>query len=238
MKKPLLIILTITILGFLGYWGIEMFQFGEGVKEDTERIEKFKEQNPTEDLIINKESIESKELKEILLTETKLGNTNLNELDGINIKQKLKLGFPAFKIKEEIGQQDGPDFKLYQSKYLNEEIFFVSMDSYDSLIVQDIWTKNPKIKDEYGLFVGVTIDSALTNRPDLNFHSDLHYNIYASVKNSKIQYQLNGEFKSLNDSSFVAEDYSVEKWQIEGMKIEYLIWKKLMKTCGNNVYSK
>jgi len=226
MKKPLLIILTISILGFLAYWGIEMFQFAEGVKEDTELIEKLKEQNTTQELTINKKSIESKDLKEVLLTESKLGNTNLDELNGKNIKQYLKSGFPAFKIKEEIGQQDGPDFKLYQAEYLNEEIFFVSMDSYDSLLVQDIWAKNPKIKDEYGLFVGVSIDSALTKRPDMNFHSDLHYNIYASIKNSKIQYRLNGEFKSLNDSSFVAEDYSVEKWQIEGMKIEYLIWKK------------
>jgi hypothetical protein len=226
MKKALLIILTISILGFLGYWGVEMSQFAEGVKQDAQRMEKFKEQHPSGELKINKESIESKDLKEILLTETKLGNTNLNGLDGTNIKQNLKSGFPAFKIKKEIGQQDGPDFKLYQVEYMNEEIFFISMDSYNSMLVQDIWTKNPKIKDEYGLFVGVSIDSALANRPDLNFHSDLHYNIYASAKNSKIQYRLNGEFKSLNDSSFVAEDYSVEKWQIEGMKIEYLIWKR------------
>ena len=226
MKKTLLIILTISILGFLGYWGIEMFQFAEGVKEDAERIEKLKEQNPDKELIINKKSIESKGLKEVLLTESKLGNTDLNELDGTNIKHNLELGFPAFEIKEEIGQQDGPDFKLYQVNYINEEIFFISMDSYDSMLVQDIWTKNPKIKDEYGLFVGVPIDSVLANRSNINFHSDLHYNIYASAKNSKIQYRLNGEFKSLNDSSFVAEDYSVEKWQIEGMKVEYLIWRK------------
>ncbi|MGB1284795.1 MAG: hypothetical protein ACPG44_10100, partial [Polaribacter sp.] len=77
-----------------------------------------------------------------------------------------------------------------------------------------------------GAFVGITIDSILTKRTDINFHSDLHYNIYASAKNSKIQYRLNGDFKSLNDSSFVAEDYKVEKWQIEGMKVEYLIWRK------------
>ncbi len=57
----------------------------------------------------------------------------------------------------------------------------VSMDSYNSFLVQGIWTKNPKIKDEYGLFVGVSIDSALTNRPNLNFDSDFHYNIYVSI---------------------------------------------------------
>jgi hypothetical protein len=226
MNKTPLIILTISILGFLGYWGIEMSQFAKGVKQDAQRMEKFKEQHPTEEVIINKESIESKDLKDILLTETKLGNINLNELDGTNIKQNLKLGFPAFKIKEEIGQQDGPDFKLYQVDYMNEEVFFISMDSYDSMLVQDIWTKNPKIKDEYGSFVGITIDSVLTKRPGMNFHSDLHYNIYASAKNSKIQYRLNGDFKNLNDSLLVAEDFTVKKWQTEGMKVEYLIWRK------------
>jgi hypothetical protein len=226
MKKPLLIILTISILGFLGYWGIEMYQFAEGAKQDAQRLKKFEEQNTSGELIINQESIESKDLKEILLTETKLGNTNLNELDGTNIKQNLELGFPSFEIKEEIGQQDGPDFRLYQVQYMNEDVFFISMDSYDSMLVQDIWTKNQKIKDEYGSFVGIAIDSILTKRPEINFHSDLHYNIYASAKNSKIEYRLNGDFKSLNDSSFVTEDFKVKKWQIEGMKVEYLIWRK------------
>ena len=62
MKKPLLIILAISILGFLGYWGIEMSQFAEGVKQDTQRLEKLKGQNTSGELIINKESIESKAL--------------------------------------------------------------------------------------------------------------------------------------------------------------------------------
>ena len=211
---------------FLGYWGVKMFQFTEGVKHDAQRMAKFREQNPSGELIINLKSIKSNDLNDILLTENKLGNTKLNELDGINIKKILKSEFPKFKIREEIGQQDGPDFKLYQVDYMNDEIFSVSMDSQDSLLIQDIWTKNSKIKDEYGSFVGIKIDSIISKRPDINFYSDLHYNIYAAVKNSKIKYRLNGNFKNLNDSTFVAKDFSVKKWQIEGMKVEYLIWEK------------
>jgi len=226
MKKTLLIFLAISTLGFLGYWGIEMDAFAEDVKQDAQRLEKFKEQNGSKGLISNEESIESKDLKEILLTETKLGYTNLNELDGNNIKKNLELGFPGFEIIKEVGQQDGPDFILYQVNYMNEEIFFISMDSYDTTLVQDIWTKNSKIKDEYGAKVGAYIDSVLIKRPELKFHADLHYNIYASKENSKILYRLAGDFKSLSDSSFVSEDYSVEKWQIEGMVVEYLIWRK------------
>jgi len=59
-----------------------------------------------------------------------------------------------------------------------------------------------------------------------SLHSDLHYNIYSSAKDSKIQYNLMGKFKSLEYSSYVAEDYSVEKWQVKAMTIEYIIWKK------------
>lgn len=42
MKKILLTILAIGILAFLAYWGTEMYQFAEGVKEDAVRLENFK----------------------------------------------------------------------------------------------------------------------------------------------------------------------------------------------------
>tara|TARA_Y100000385_G_scaffold289637_1_gene359746 strand:- start:2881 stop:3558 length:678 start_codon:yes stop_codon:yes gene_type:complete len=42
MKKILLTILTIGILAFLGYWGIEMYQFAGGVKKDTVRLENYR----------------------------------------------------------------------------------------------------------------------------------------------------------------------------------------------------
>jgi hypothetical protein len=109
---------------------------------------------------------------------------------------------------------------------MNEEIFFVAMDSYDTTLVQEVWTKNPKIKDEYGVSVGLSIDSGILKSPNLKFHSDLHYNIYGTVKGSKIEYRLIGDFKILSDTSFVADDLSVKKWQVENMTIEYLIWRK------------
>ena len=197
-----------------------------GSKTDTFETDVFKILEKSSQPTINKESIKSKDLKGILITESKIGNINLDDLNGNNIEKNLKLGFPAFQIKKEIGQQDGPDFILYQVDYMNEEIFFVSMDTYDTTIVQDVWTRNPKVKDEYDATVGLIIDSVLSKRPDLKFHSDLHYNIYATKGNSKIEYRLNGDFKNFNDTSFLANEYTVEKWQVEGMKIEYIIWKK------------
>ena len=166
------------------------------------------------------------ELTEILLTEMKIGNLELDKLNENNILTDIKTAFTDFQITKTVGQQDGPDFNLYQVNHYGQEIFFISMDSYDTTLVQDLWTNNKIIKDEYGITVRQKIESALEKRPTLKFHSDLHQNIYATEKNSKIEYRLTGNFKTLNDTTFFADDYSVERWQTEGMEIEYLIWRK------------
>lgn len=181
------------------------------------RDTKTKESN----LEINKE-----EMSEILLTETKLGDLELNKLTEKNMLTEIKSAFPDFKVTKTVGQQDGPDYNLYQITRSKQEIFFISMDSYDTLVVQDFWTNNKIIQDEYGVTVEQKVESVLEKRPTLKFHSDLHQNIYATEKNSKIEYRLKGNFKTLNDTTFSADDNSVEKWQTEGMEIEYLIWRK------------
>ena len=175
-----------------------------------------------------KPSSERKEvdLKEIMLTETKLGNLALNKLSEINILNEIKAIYPEFSVVKSVEQQDGPDFNLYRITYSEDEIFFISMDSNDTIILNDLWTNNKIIKDEYRVTVGQKIENVLEKRPTLKFHSDLHRNIYATDNNSKIEYRLKGNFKSLNDTTFFAKDYSVEKWQTDGMEIEYLIWRK------------
>ena len=53
IKKTLLIILTIAILAFLSYYGIEMYQFAKGVKQDAQQLEKLNDQNtPIESTIV------------------------------------------------------------------------------------------------------------------------------------------------------------------------------------------
>jgi hypothetical protein len=114
------------------------------------------------------------ELTEILLTETKLGDLEINKLNENNILTSIKSKFPDLQITKTVGQQDGPDFNLYQVTHYEQEIFFISMDSYDTTLVQDLWTNNKIIKDEYGITVGQKIESALEKRPTLKLHSDLH----------------------------------------------------------------
>ena len=171
-------------------------------------------------------TIENIEVNEIILTETTLGKLALEKLNERNIVKEIKATYPDFKIIKSVGQQDGPDYNFYQVKHSGKELFVIAMDSYDTTLVSDLWTDNLVVKDQYGISAGQRIEVALENRPGLNFHSDLHYNIYATEKNSRIEYRLTGDFKSLNDSSLVKDNYSVEKWQIEGMTVEYVIWRK------------
>ncbi|GEM_PF-4285638 len=125
MKKSILIVLVILILGFLGYRRNAMFKMSKGVFEDSKHVELIQEENSDRELKIVRDSIASIDIKEVLLTENKLNNINLDKLNDKNIIQILKSVFPEFSIKEETGQQDEPDFKLYQVKSLEEELFSI-----------------------------------------------------------------------------------------------------------------
>lgn len=182
-------------------------------------------QTDTKTNISNLEKQESV-LTEILLTETKLGALILDKLNESKIQADIKLAFPDFLIAKTVGKQDGPDFNLYQVTYSGQKIFSISMDSYDTSLVQKLWTSNKIIIDKYGISVGQKMEFVFEKRPSIKFHSDLHQNIYATEKNSKIEYRLTGDFKPLNDTTFCADDFSVEKWQTEGMEIEYIVWRK------------
>jgi len=203
-----------------------MYKFGKGVQEDTKRLTEFRNQYKIDSVITLKPIYNTKNVSRLLLTESKLGQLTLTDLNDSNIKQRISNVFPEFQTNKEIGQQDGPDFNLYEIVHLDELIFLISMDAYDTNLVQTVWTENSKIKDEYGTFVGQVIDSVLVNRTELSFHADTHYNIYATAGNSRIEYRLNGNFKNLNDTTFTSNDYSVEKWQVEEMVVEYIIWRK------------
>lgn len=161
-----------------------------------------------------------------LLTETSLRSLKLNLLNDKNIEANVKAAFPEFQLTKTVGQQDGPGFDLYEIRNSESEIFFISMGSGNPTNVQDIVIQDENVNDEYGVSIGQSIETVLNNRPSLSFHADLHYNIYASTQYSKIGYRLSGNFKSLNDSTFVGADYYLEKWQVEGMIVEYLIWTK------------
>jgi len=164
---------------------------------------------------------------EAVLTETHLGELNLVDLSSENLKQAVNSAFPKLSLVKKSGRQDGPDFNYYSvSNAEEEDIFFISMDGNDSTRVQTVWIMNQDIQDQYEVQVLQKTDDLLKKRPNLKFHSNSHYTIYASESDSHIEYRLSGDFKALNDSVFTADDYSVEKWQVENMYVELIQWRK------------
>lgn len=172
-------------------------------------------------------TINKTDLIKVVLTETHFGNLDLSHLNNEYIRSKVKSAFPDYSLTKKTGKKDGPDFDFYLiSNENSKNIFFISIDGYESTTVKTVWTKIQEIKDKYEVQVHQTTEELLKKRPNLRFHSDFHYNIYASEKGSKIENGLLGDFKAINDTTFVSDDYSVEKWQVEKMYVELIQWRK------------
>ena len=174
-------------------------------------------------LIIFSFLIQSSELN---LTESRLGRLDLSTLNGINLIDKLNEVFPENTIERKIGRQDGPDFIYYEVKNDSQELFSIHLDPYDTSKVQEIWIKTSKVSDEFGISTGSSLNEIETQRPDIRYHVDLHYNVYGCVPSSNIKYRLTVGFKQLNDSLLVESDYSLQRWQLESNLVEYIIWSK------------
>ena len=217
MKKLFLIISTALLLTYIAYRGIEMYQFAKGVQADN-----FKNENHYDKVRLD--YLENK--NNLTITETQLGQIELNDLSGANIIENLQSEFKSSRINKGIGHQDGPDFILYSVIYEDKENIYVSMDSEDSTIMKSITILTSEIKDNYGLGVGMPTQKIIETRKNISFYADLHMNIYANEENSNIKYRLNGDLKSLNDSTYVSDNHSVEDWQVNEMKIEFIIWDK------------
>lgn len=164
--------------------------------------------------------------KETILSEQGLGNLTFETL-GTNTADKIKEAFPKLEVFKTVGHQDGPDYDLYEvSKGGEEVVFYVSMDwEVPNKVHQVRLPESSEILDQYGVKSALTDAELKKLRTTIKFHADLHYNIYGYVEGSKIKYKLKGNFKSLENGDFVASDYSVTSWQVEGMTVEYLIWQ-------------
>ena len=161
-----------------------------------------------------------------ILTERSLGSIDLTRLDSANIHQELRRAFPYCSLESGLAQQDGPDFILYEVKLEGESIVFVSMDTDASNEVREVAVQTAGILDQYGVFPSCEVSHLITERPDVKFHVDLHSNIYAKVPGSRIGYRLAGPVLPLNDSMMTRADFGVERWQVGGMKVGFLIWIK------------
>ena len=161
-----------------------------------------------------------------VLTEKSLGYIDLTRLDSMNVHRELLRGFPYCSLERGMAQQDGPDHMLYEVKLEGESIVFVSMDNDASNEVREVAVQTAGILDQYGVFPSCEVSHLITERPDVKFHADLHSNIYAKVPGSRIGYRLAGPVLPLNDSMMTRADFGLERWQVGGMKVGFLIWSK------------
>ncbi len=212
MKKPLSIIASVILLGLIGYWGTAMLPFAKGVKDD-----------------VHKNNIH-------LLSESRLENIALTNLNGNNISTELQSEFPNSNIEKELGQQDGPDFVLYSLSTDNKEILYTSMLPEDSTVLNSITFLSPNIKDIYGQTVGTAAQQIIESRSNINFYADVHQNIYAKAENSNIEYRLRGNLKELNDGTYFSEDHTIEKSQVYDMFVEHIIWHKKSNNRHDKIY--
>jgi hypothetical protein len=137
----------------------------------------------------------------------------------------LKSLFGAYKVQKKIGQQDGPNFPLYSVKNNGKDIAFFGMNDMDTLVLDNIYVQATDIKDQYGLKVGDKLALILKNRGKGKIAFDpYHQHLYYYYDNSKISYELTGDFeKSIGMENL--ENLVIEEADIEDWKIEYLIWR-------------
>lgn len=164
--------------------------------------------------------------KSINVTEQYIGTLALSSLKPSQFNLQISKAFPGSTITKHLGRQDGPDFTYYKVSEEDEDLFMIRMNSYDSTQIDEIWITSRRIKDEFGIEVGTDFSDLRNSLADYKLHSDLHMNIYISKPNSNLSYRLAlKSFKMLNDSTMVAEDYSVKEWQIESAEVEYIVIK-------------
>lgn len=161
-----------------------------------------------------------------VLTERSLGAIDLTRLDPGNIQLELLRTFPYCAVEKGIGEQDGPDFLLYEVQHEGESIVFVSMDHGALNGLREVAIQTPSIRDEYGIRTTCEVADLLNKRPEVSFHADLHSNVYATVPGSRIGYRMAGPVSALNDSVLTRADFSLERWQVGRMKVGFLIWSK------------
>ncbi len=139
--------------------------------------------------------------------------------------QQLKKTFSNMSVTKKMGQQDGPDFPLYELKKGTDNVCFFRMDSEDTLKLNDVYIKESLIKDQYGLCVGDKYQKIKELRKGkVKTYTDYHQHTYAYLDKSNIMYEISGDL-SLPDTVDI-ENLKLTEDQIKDWIIEYIIWRK------------
>lgn len=167
----------------------------------------------------------AKDFKNLVLYEDSLNGIKIPFENKDDLLNNLKLKLNPYSVKKEKGQQDGPDFPLYTVQKEDLEILFFSMDSEDTLNLNDISIKSPLVKDMYGLKVGDSYSEIKSRRKgNLKNYTDFHQHTFLFTDNSNIMYEISGSLNLPADVDL--ENIKLTEEQIKDWKIENIVWRK------------
>jgi hypothetical protein len=116
------------------------------------------------------------EKEPIIFTEISIGKMKIYKGMEISLYQISK-NFPFYRVTQEIGQGDSPDFHMFKvSTYENEElIYFISyineQTDYEKSTVKldEVMTCSNKVKDEFGISPSTDFNTAYYSRDKLEY---------------------------------------------------------------------
>lgn len=130
----------------------------------------------------------------------------------------LVSAFAGYTVEKEIGQQDGPDFPLYQVMDGEQTIVFFAMHWEDTFKLDAIHVQSSDVVDEFGISVGNGLEGIRTVCGDrLRTQRDYHGHVYAQCAGMRLLYQLEND-QNLPDTAavgmFTIRDEEISNWTI------------------------
>ena len=131
---------------------------------------------------------------------------------------RLESAFEGYTVTKEIGQQDGPDFPLYEVMDGEETIMFFAMHWEDTFRLEAVHVQSSVVVDEYGNSVGDGLEGIWSVcRDELRSQRDYHGRVYAQCAGMRLLYQLEYD-QNLPDTAaagmFVIPEEEVSNWTI------------------------
>lgn len=160
---------------------------------------------------------------DMVLTENSIGEIGLPFDKSVTVKS-LQKAFPNFEISKEIGEQDGPDFPLYDVKNDDATVLFFAMNPESTNELDYVLIKSPIVQDKYGLRVGDSYQKIKELRGQVEHYTDYHQHTYVYATNSNIRYEINGDVTLSADTDF--ENIKLTEEQIRDFKITQILWRQ------------
>ena len=181
MKRILLTILTVSILGFLIYWGAEMYQFAGGVKKDAHRLEQFKLQKKIKNGDIIFQTSKSSQSKAIQLA-TKSEYSHMGIIYEIGEKYFVYEAIQPVKL---------TPLQEWINRGENSHYVIKRLENADQILTNETIEEMKQYGEK---FKGKTYDLYFEWSDDKIYCSELVWKIYKKVTNIEI-----GKLEQLSD---------------------------------------